>query len=194
MSINHLPQPDLALYVLGTLEPTETARLEEHVAVCASCAAALAAEAQLEVQLQLVVPVALRELPALPIAVRPLPLVGEPPAPRRRWPVVAMMAASLVVVVGLTLARVKLPLPPSDREAALAALAIGSPAELFSEWSPEAGPLQCGLPGSGLVCASPPPEPPAVLREAAFSTAASWLTSDSGERFTPITSACYAPR
>lgn len=192
MSVNHLPRQDLALYVLGTLEPTETARLEAHVAVCPSCAASLAAEAQLEMQLQVVVPAALRELAELPRAASPLPLLTPPLAARRRWPMVALMAAALALVTGLALTRVTPPLPPSSSESSLASLSVAA-AESFSEWPSETGALQCGLPGGGLLCESQTAAAPAVLREAAFSAAASWLSIDSSEGFTPITSACYAP-
>jgi hypothetical protein len=205
MSMNHLPEQDLALFVLGALEPAEMARLEAHVAVCPRCAAALAAEAQLEQKLQAAVPAALRELALRPVAASPpprplplpLPMISEPSPARRRWPVAAMLAASLAVVLGLSVSRPPPsppPRPPAFDEAALSGLSVASASEPFSEWRPEAAPLQCGLPGGGLLCQPQLPAPPAVLREAAFSTEVSWLPPDGSEWFTPITTACYAPR
>ncbi len=51
MKTSHLSRDDLALYVMGALEPEPSAALEQHVAACSACAAALAREARLEVAL-----------------------------------------------------------------------------------------------------------------------------------------------
>jgi hypothetical protein len=214
MSRNHLPRQDLSLYVIGALEPAETARLEAHVAACPSCAAALADEARLEMKLQAVMPEALRERPPSLGAARSLPVVAESPATRRRWPVAMMLAASLVVVARLALQHVAPPRAPSSDadEAAqpepsglsglsamslMSAMSAMSAAPAFSEWSSEAGPQLCRLPGGALpaLLGEPPrSEPPALLSEAAWTAEANGFSCETGEGFTPVNAACYAPR
>ena len=199
MSTNHLPRQDLALYVLGELEPAATARLEEHVARCASCAEALASEAQLEMKLQNVMPAALREMQTPPIAPGPLPFFADLPLARRRWPMVTMLAASLAVVIGLALTHLMPPLRTTSGagESALSelsAMSAMSAAESYGEWFSEAGTPQCALPRVALSIQPPSSDPPAVLREAAFSAEASWYPIETVEGYTPIPAACYAPR
>lgn len=194
MSINHLPRQDLALYVLGELEPAPTARLEDHVAACAECAAALAAEAQLELKLQALVPRALQQLPAPQVAARPVPVFIDK-APPRRWPLMAMLAVSLALLIGLSLSRPAPRQPLETRAADEAGLASLSPLSLnepFTDWPGDPAPLQCGLMGGGLLCAPQMQEPIALAHEAALSSEA--FTAESSAVFTPIPATCYAPR
>jgi anti-sigma factor RsiW len=51
MTMPHATASDLGLYVMGALDFADGSRVERHVLECASCAAALAREARLEVAL-----------------------------------------------------------------------------------------------------------------------------------------------
>jgi hypothetical protein len=51
MNDTHPSKDDLALWVMGALDPEPAARLEAHVPTCAACAAMLAREARLEIAL-----------------------------------------------------------------------------------------------------------------------------------------------
>jgi hypothetical protein len=65
VSEHHPTASELERYVIGAQAPDEAQKIETHVAGCASCATALAREAQLEVKLQEVArtspPVAIRD-------------------------------------------------------------------------------------------------------------------------------------
>jgi hypothetical protein len=107
MSVDHPPQEDFALYVMGALEPKESERLEGHVRQCARCADLLAEEARLEMKLQALVPRidersarGLRQSGCAPLPSLPGPV---PPSQRRAFiaPLLLLIAASLALTFGL---------------------------------------------------------------------------------------------
>jgi anti-sigma factor RsiW len=104
MTREHLPQEQLELYVLDMLDGVDKADVERHVAGCARCASALAAEARAELDLQALVAGVKhlaergeRQIDAAPRARRRDQRAGE-----HRWSRAARMSmggAALVVLV-----------------------------------------------------------------------------------------------
>jgi anti-sigma factor RsiW len=95
------PANGLGAYVLGALEPEEQGQLEEHLRVCPSCAAELAALRSLPALLDRVRPEDLR-----PVTVAPSPAMFErlsaaaASAPRSRARTWALVAAAVLAVLG----------------------------------------------------------------------------------------------
>lgn len=129
MSTHHITSQQLALYVMDGLDAAAREPLEQHMASCPRCAAALAAEARFEQLLhELPLPQPVTEAAAPPVAL-PQPFTeAEPWPPRtlrhRRWATRSAwaLAAAAALVFWLKLSpstgptRVQLPAPePPDR-------------------------------------------------------------------------------
>jgi anti-sigma factor RsiW len=114
---------DLDLYVMDALPDERRTVVEAHVASCAECAAALAREARLELQLLELVAAAdaaTDETQAAPLSIaRPAPAPRRSKSPtrrRRRRAVWSAIAAAAVVAAGVLGALRLWPRPPSAPE------------------------------------------------------------------------------
>jgi len=114
---------DLDLYVMGALPDERCTVIEAHVSQCAECAARLAAEARLELQLHEVAAAAsaataTTNAPApSPATIASAPRRSERPVTRRRrrvaaWSALAAVAAALLAIGGARLLRHTAPSAP----------------------------------------------------------------------------------
>lgn len=154
MNARHVTQEELQRYVLDAVDPHEAEAVEEHVASCPRCAAALQTEARVEVALQEVLPQA-RALDAIAPIQQPHRRASER-APITRSRALPRHAPWLLMTAAAVLALVCL--PHGDRGSRNTPVFIAVPG--FSEDDP--GPLlsSASLPGSGeeamLLCALAP--------------------------------------
>lgn len=150
MNARHVTQEELQRYVLDALEPHEAEAVEAHVTSCPRCAAALQAEARVEVALQdvlpqaraldAIAPISQRETRARSVRARALP---------RHAPWLLMTAAAVLALVCL---------PHGDRGSRSTPVFIAAPG--FSEEDPELLLSSASLPGASeeatLLCALAP--------------------------------------
>lgn len=154
MTPQHVTQEELVRYVLDALEPGQAEELEAHVAVCPRCAAALQAEARVELALQEVLP----QVRAQEQAVVPLqrPRTEPTRALPRHAPWLLMTAAAVLVLVFLPHAEpgprhlLSVEMPGVE----LAAVQDAEPSSLLSAVSP---PAHAEAAEETLLCALAPP-------------------------------------
>lgn len=200
MSVDHPPQEDFALYVMGALEPRDCELLEQHVRVCTQCADLLAAEARLEVKLHTII-ANIDEMdpprkPETPQPSLPAPVVFSSSRSAMMAPALVLLAASVALIFGLG----RVVAPPNGR---LSDSLPYTPQELstppFSEEAsqPPASPIEPQL----MMCSrqvkvsrAAPSELCALPNGDVDEAGACDGHPDGDPPFTPISAVCLEPR
>jgi hypothetical protein len=198
MNVDHPPQQDFALYVMGMLCSDESERLEQHVRTCAACAALLAAEARFETRLQDLLPHVRcdRTTIALPRPSLPILSVVAPSGRPILAPALLLLAASLALVFGLS-HTVMAPRTGGGLPEPLASTSLDPDIALYSEETggtqQEAPAFMCAFAAAGSVCRGVEKSPDISMNPEAVRTYSSMSSpeTDGDAPFTPIGAGCY---